>query len=87
MTDTSAGAVVSARLSAELAERLFAEAKRRRLRTSALVREAVEAYLEDAGRAASVDVTISSVDGPVTYYTGRSSVGRTLSAPANFERA
>jgi hypothetical protein len=76
--------VVSTRLSQELAERLFEMARRRRVPTSALVREALEDYLSGGAYApATLDVTISSPDTAVTLYTGgRSGLGRTESIPA-----
>ncbi len=75
-------AVVSVRLPQDLADRLLREAERRGVRTSALVREAVEAFLEDGGSSAStLDFTISSRDASVTLYTARSTHGRTSATP------
>jgi hypothetical protein len=76
-------AVVSVRFPRDLADQLFAEARRRGVKTSAVVREAVETLLrEGIGKTATVDVTISSAEAPVTLYTGRGSHVRTQSAPA-----
>jgi hypothetical protein len=75
--------VISVRFPNGVAERIFAEAERRGVRTSAVVREAVEAYLDDpTARPATVDLTISSPDAAVTLYQGRSRAARTGSAPA-----
>ena len=70
--------VISTRFAQELAERIYTAAQNRGVKTSALIREAVEAYLDgQAGTPATVDLTFSSADAPVTFYTGRSSQGRT----------
>jgi ribbon-helix-helix CopG family protein len=79
------GVVVSARLSQELADRVFAEAQRRGVPTSAVVREALELLLEDGTIGSSLDLVISSADAPVAFFTGRSGVGRTGAAPAEVE--
>jgi predicted DNA-binding protein len=76
-------AVVSVRFPRDLAERLFGEAQRRSVKTSAVVREAVEAFLsEDFGKPAAMDVTVSSTDAPITLYTGRGTQVRTESPTA-----
>jgi hypothetical protein len=76
--------VVSVRVPQDLAERLYAEAARRGVRASELTREALQRYLSGDLRPAIVDVTISSADGPVTLYTGRSTQGRTLPKESSF---
>lgn len=78
------GAVISVRVSQDLAERLFAEAERREVKTSTIVREAIEVYLEAGALATSqVDLSISTAEGgSVTIYQGRSHYGRTAAAPA-----
>ena len=83
------GVVISTRFPSEVAEWLHAEAARRGVKTSAVVREAVEAYIEggSGGGSASLDLTISSADAPVTLYTGRSTQGRTLSSPSELVRS
>jgi hypothetical protein len=76
-------AVVSVRFPRDLADQLFGEAERRGVKTSVVVREAVEALLSgDVGSAAIIDVTVSSTDAPVTLYTGRSALVRTGSPPS-----
>jgi len=80
------GTVVSVRLQPEMAEALFAEAKRLDAPVSAIVRNAVEEYLSNEGvKPATFDVTISSLAGPVVLYTGRSGHGRTASTPATVD--
>lgn len=81
------GVVISARVTPELAERVFAEARRRDIPTSAIVREAVEESLDRVGTsAATADVTVMSMNGvPVTLYGGRSTQGRTVNTPSSFE--
>jgi hypothetical protein len=81
-TPKPVGAVISVRLPQDLADRLLREAERRGVRTSAIVREAVEAFLEAGGSSAStLDFTISSRDASVTLYTARSTHGRTSATP------
>jgi hypothetical protein len=78
--------VVSARLTIDLADRLFELASRKGVPMSALVREALEDYLSGAGYTpANFDITVSSPDVPVTLYTGRSNVVSTTSQPAMLE--
>ena len=81
--------VLSVRVPKDLAEQFYTEAERRGVRASSLLREAIEMYLDQgAVRAATIDLTISSADAPITLYTGgRSSQGRTSSAPSSFEAA
>jgi len=80
------GTVVSVRLQQDLAEALFAEAKRLDVPVSAIVRNAVEGHLSNEGvKAATFDVTVSSLAGPVVLYTGRSGHGRTASNPATLD--
>jgi ribbon-helix-helix CopG family protein len=80
------GVVVSARLPADLAERVFEVAQRRGVPTSAILREAIEDLLAQPRAAAStVDITISSANVPVSLYTGRSTLGRTGSGPSSIE--
>jgi plasmid stability protein len=74
------GVVVSVRVPQDLAEQLYEEAARQGIKASALVREALQQYLTAEVRPATVDLTISSADGPVTFYTGRSSQGKTMPA-------
>jgi|SRR5437879_6076871 hypothetical protein len=76
------GVVVSARLSQELADRVFGEAQRRGVPTSAVVREALELLLEGGYSPSSLDLVISSADAPIAFFTGRSGLGRTGAAPA-----
>jgi hypothetical protein len=80
------GTVVSVRLHPEMAEALFAEAKRLDAPVSAIVRDAVEARLSHEGvKPATFDLTISSLGGPVALYAGRSAYGRTASTPAKLD--
>lgn len=75
--------VVSVRLHPALADRVFEEAQRRGVPTSAVVREAIEDHLEHPrGTAATLDISVSSADVPVAFYTGRSTLGRTGGGPA-----
>jgi hypothetical protein len=78
------GTVISVRFPSETAERVFAEAERRSIPVSVVVREAVEDYLAGAvATPAFFDITVSS-DAPVTLVSGRSAHGRTASAPSDF---
>jgi hypothetical protein len=80
------GAVVSVRLHPALADRVFEEARRRDVPTSAVLREAIEEYLANPrGTAATLDISVSSADVPVAFYTGRSTLGRTASGPATIQ--
>lgn len=80
------GTVISVRFPREIAERIFDLAERRGVPVSAVVREAVEAYLDGfvGGTPATTDITISSL-GTVTLLTGHSSRGRTIGAPSAFD--
>ncbi len=80
------GTVISVRFPPEVAERVFDLAERRAVPVSAVVREAVEGYLEGfiGSTPATTDITISSL-GTVTLVTGHSSRGRTVGAPTAFE--
>jgi hypothetical protein len=74
------GTVVSVRFPQDVAEQIFSEAERRGVKTSAIVREAVEFWLDAdrAPRAATTDFTISGRGGvSVSFYEGRSSHGWT----------
>jgi predicted DNA-binding protein len=76
-------AVVSVRLSTSLAEQVSDLARAQGLGVSALVREALENYIAGVEHTpASFDVTISSADGPVALFQGKSSLSRTESQPA-----
>jgi len=79
--------VISVRFPKDVAERIFAEAERRGVRTSVIVREAIELFLEDGNRSlATVDLSISSPDDvPVALYTGRSRLERTKSTPSSVQ--
>lgn len=81
------GAVISVRVPADVAERIYAEAQRRGLRTSALVREAIDSFLEQSRPSmSSVDLSISSQDDvAITLYTGQSQWGRTEGTPSKVE--
>ena len=77
-TTKPVGTVISVRFRPELAERLMEEAERRSVSTSAVVREAVEAFFSEAwSTPASFVLTISSADAPVALYHGRSRQART----------
>jgi hypothetical protein len=73
------GVVISVRFPQELAARIYTEAKRRGVPTSAIIRDAVERWLDAPIAASSVgDVTLSSSNGvPVSFTEGRSTLGRT----------
>jgi hypothetical protein len=81
-------AVVSVRLPNDLAHRIALEASNQGLAVSALVREAVTAYLEsvEAGRA-NYDWTVSSPDVSVAFYAGRAGQGRTAGSARTLEEA
>ena len=81
-------AVVSVRFPNDVATRLAAEASRRGLAVSALVREAVTEYLDclEAGRT-SYDWTVSSPHVAVSFYAGRAVQGRTGGSARTLEEA
>ena len=81
------GAVISVRFPQEIADRIFAEARRRGVKTSVVVREAVEAALSHAPASAS-DVQLSTVANVnLSFYSGRSRTGRTVTAATPLEPA
>lgn len=85
--DRPVGVVVSARLSQELADRVFGEAQRRGVPISAIVREALELLLDSEHSLSSLDLVISSADASVAFFTGRGGQGRTGAAPAEITLA
>jgi len=80
------GTVISVRVPPDVAQRVFDLAERRGVPVSAILREAVDAYLDadGIGTPATMDITVSSM-GTVTLLTGHSMYGRTIGAPASFE--
>ena len=71
-------AVVSVRFPADVAQRAAEEAGRRGLALSTFVRLAVEEYWESCELSRSAhDLTVSSPDGSVFFYGGRSANART----------
>jgi hypothetical protein len=79
------GTVVSVRFPRGIAEQIFELAERRGVPVSAVVREAVDAYLSGVANrtAATSDITVSGI-GTVALVTGYSSHGRTVGAPTAF---
>jgi hypothetical protein len=86
-TTKPVGIVISVRFPQEIAERIYTEAKRRAVPTSALIRAAVEAWLETPIASSTAgDVSLSSPDGvPVSFTQGRSTIGQTAGAEATAE--
>lgn len=79
------GVVVSVRFPQELANRIFAEARRRGVKTSVVVREAVERAIDHTPGPSS-DVQLSTVsEVSVAFFGGRSKIGRTTTAPSQFD--
>jgi hypothetical protein len=80
------GTVISVRVPPDVAQRIFDQAERRGVPVSAILREAVDAYLEGTGvgTPATMDITVSSM-GTVTLLAGHSPHGRTVGAPTAFE--
>lgn len=77
------GVVISVRLPSDMADRVIDLARRRGVPTSAVVREALGAYLDNgAWSHSSYDLTISSSDVPVTLYTGPATRGQTVPHPS-----
>jgi hypothetical protein len=80
------GTVVSVRLRPDVAEALLERARQRGTKVSTIVREAVETFLSGDGAVpASLDITVSSVDVPVSLYSGRSVYGHTVGGPSTLE--
>jgi hypothetical protein len=73
----SVGVVISVRVSADLATQLSLRAQQRGVKTSTLLREAIEGYLSNESAAPSLEFTVTSHDAPVSLYAGRSQSGRT----------
>jgi hypothetical protein len=73
----SVGVVISVRISADLATQLSTRAQQRGVKTSALMREAIESYLSGEPPAPSLEFTVTSHDAPVSLYTARSNSGQT----------
>ena len=81
------GVVVSVRLDQALADELFQETERRGLSTSAFVREAITAYLEQRHESAgATEISVSSSNGaPVRLTTGGGGQARTVGADSTTE--
>jgi Ribbon-helix-helix protein, copG family len=79
------GVVISVRFPQNLAEKIYAEAKRRAVPTSAVIRAAVEAWLNAPVAATTHDVSISSSGGPVAYTEGMRSTGTAGKEPKYLE--
>lgn len=82
------GAVVSVRFPQDIAERVFEEAQRQGVATSAFVRQAVESYLTSMEEArTSFDMSVSSRDVNVSFYAGRSGSSRSAGHARNLDEA
>jgi Ribbon-helix-helix protein, copG family len=83
------GIVISVRFSQSTAERIYAEAKRRGVSTSTMIRGAVESWLDTPIATSTIgDVSVSSANGaPVSFIEGRAAAMRTTGAAADIELA